>query len=76
MPEFTAPLFSTKLLLGRRTLFFDVRKTKDDKPYIRITESSIKAGQKQRSNLTIFDSELEQFKQALTDVFGFMETIR
>jgi hypothetical protein len=76
MPEFTAPLFSTKLLLGNRSLFFDVRKTKNDKPYIRITESSVKAGEKQRVNITVFDSEFEQFKHALTDVFGFIETIK
>ena len=77
MPDIIAPLFSTKVLLGRRTFFFDVRKTKEEKPYIRITESSIKAsGEKHRSNLMVFDSEFEDFKTALAQVFGFVATIR
>ena len=76
MPEFTAPLFSTKVLLGRRSFFFDVRKTKDAKPYIKITESSIKGDQKQRNSLTVFDSEFEDFKHSLSQVFGFVDTIK
>lgn len=77
MPEIPAPLFSTRILLGRRTFFFDVRKTKDDKPYVRICESSVKTtGEKQRSNLTVFTSELEDFKAALAQTFGFVETIK
>lgn len=76
MPEIVAPLFSTKVLLGRRSFFFDVRKTKAEKPYIRITESTVKDGQKQRSNLMVFDSEFEDFKHALAQVFGFVETIK
>ena len=77
MSEIVAPLFSTKMSAGRRTFFFDVRKTKDNKPYVRICESSVKAnGEKQRNNLMIFDSELEEFKNALAQVFGFVETIK
>ncbi len=76
MGEITAPLFSTKVLLGRRSFYFDVRKTKENKPYIKITESSIKDGQKVRNNLLIFDSEIEDFKVALSQVFGFVETVK
>jgi hypothetical protein len=76
MTEFSTPLFTTKILLGRRTFFFDVRKTKEDKPYVKITESSVRDGQKQRTNMMIFDSEMEDFKKALSSVFGFVETIR
>jgi hypothetical protein len=76
MTEFSTPLFTTKVLLGRRTFFFDVRKTKEDKPYVKITESSVRDGQKQRTNMMIFDSEMEDFKKALSSVFGFVETIR
>ena len=76
MPEFSTPLYTTKVLLGRRTFFFDVRKTKEDKPYVKITESTVRDGQKQRTNMMIFDSEIEDFKKALSSVFGFVETIR
>ncbi len=76
MPEFATPLFTTKLALGRRTFFFDVRKTKDEKPYVKITESSVKEGQKHRTNMMIFDSEMDDFKKALAQVFGFVETIK
>lgn len=76
MQEIIAPMFSTKVHLGRRTFFFDVRKTKGDKPYVKITESSMKDGQKQRSNLVVFDSEIEDFKVALSQVFGFLDTVK
>ena len=78
MPEIVAPLFSTKINAGRRTFFFDVRKTKDSKPYIRISESSINktTGEKKRSNIMLFDTEFEDFKNALSQVFGFVETIK
>jgi hypothetical protein len=76
MAEISTPLFTTKVLLGRRTFFFDVRRTKEEKPYVKITESSVRDGQKQRTNMMIFDSEIEDFKKALSSVFGFVETIR
>jgi hypothetical protein len=76
MTEFSTPLFTTKVALGRRTFFFDVRKTKEDKPYVKITESSLKDGQKHRTNMMIFDSEMDDFKKALSSVFGFVETIK
>jgi hypothetical protein len=76
MPEFSTPIFTTRVVMGRRSFFFDVRKTKDDKPFIKITESSIRDGQKQRANLTVFESEMDEFKKALAQVFGFMETIK
>ncbi len=71
--EFTPALFSTKVHQGRRTIFFDVKNTKDAKPYIKITESSIsKEGEKKKSYMTVFESEMNDFKQAIEEVFGFM----
>ena len=65
MQEFAPPLFSTRVTSGRRTFFFDVRNTKDAKPYLKITESSINGEEKKRINLAVFESELAQFKDAL-----------
>jgi len=76
MPEFTAPLFTTRMVAGRRAFFFDVRKSKKDKPYIKISESSFKDGKTDRSNVMIFDTEIEEFKKSLAQVFGFVETIK
>lgn len=73
MQEFPSPLFTTKVTQGRRTFFFDVRNTKEEKPYLRITESSLKGDQKQRNNVMVFSSEVPGFKQALEDAVGFMD---
>lgn len=71
--EFTPALFSTKVSAGRRTFFFDVKSAKNEKPYIKITESSIsKDGEKKKNYMTIFDNELADFKQAVEQVVGFV----
>jgi len=70
--EFVAPLFSTKINSGRRSFFFDVKQTKDSKPYLKITETSVKGEEKKRVNMMVFDSEMTEFKQALEQVFDFM----
>jgi hypothetical protein len=73
--EFAPALFSTKVSAGRRTFFFDVKSAKNEKPYIKITESSIsKDGEKKKNYMTIFDNELEDFKQAVEQVVGFVNT--
>ena len=68
----TAPLFTTKFSQGRRTFFFDVKKSKNDKPFLKITSSSIKGEEKQRAYLTIFDNELNEFCQSVTEASGFI----
>ena len=71
--EFAPALFSTRVAAGRRTFFFDVKNTKDAKPYIKITESSIsKEGEKKKTYMTIFHSEMNDFKQAIEEVLGFV----
>ena len=71
--EFAPALFSTRVGAGRRTFFFDVKNTKDAKPYIKITESSIsKEGEKKKSYMTIFENEISDFKQAVEEVVGFV----
>lgn len=73
MQEFAPALFSTKVHNGRRTFFIDVKATKDDKPFLKITESSIsKEGEKKRSYMTVFDNELGEFKDAIEQAVGFV----
>jgi hypothetical protein len=68
----SVPLFTTKFSQGRRTFFFDVKKTKTDKPFLRITASSLKGENKERSYLTVFDNEVQEFTQAITEAAGFI----
>lgn len=75
MPEFTPPLFSTKYNNGRRTFFFDVKNTKDSKPFIKITSASQKGEEKVRTYLTVFQSEADGFYQALTDIMNYLTSL-
>ena len=71
--EFAPALFSTRVTNGRRTFFLDVKNTKDAKPYIKITESSMnKDGEKKKSYMTIFDNEISDFKRAVEEVVQFV----
>lgn len=71
MQDFQAPLFSSKFNSGRRTFFFDVKTTKDNKPFIKITETSLKDGEKSRVNIVVFDSEIPEFTSALSQAVDF-----
>lgn len=72
--EFTPALFSTRIGSGRRTFFFDVKNTKDAKPYLKITESSInKEGEKKKTYMTVFESEVNEFRQAVEQVIAFIQ---
>lgn len=71
--EFTPALFSTKVHNGARTFFIDVKAAKNNKPYIKITESSIsKEGEKKKSYMTVFENEIVQFRQAIEEAVGFV----
>jgi hypothetical protein len=72
MQEFAPPLFSTKLTSGRRTFFFDVRNTKEAKPYLKITESSIKGEEKKRVNVAVFESEISEFRESMNKAFDYI----
>lgn len=73
MPEqISAPLFTTKFNQGRRTFFFDVKKSKNDKPFLKITASSIKGETKERATLTVFDNEMDEFYRAIADAATYV----
>lgn len=76
MKEFTPAIFSTKFSNGKRTFFFDVKSSKANKPYIKITMTSIKGEEKIRSYTTIFEEEAEGYYQALSEIMGFLSTIK
>ena len=73
MQEFAPALFSTKVHNGNRTFFIDVKATKTNKPFLKISESSIsKEGEKKRTYMTIFDNEINDFQAALQEAVGFV----
>ena len=72
--EFTPALFSTRIGSGRRTFFFDVKNTKDAKPYLKVTESSLtKEGEKKKVYMTVFENEISDFRQAIEQVIAFIQ---
>jgi len=73
MQEFAPALFSTRVTNGARTFFVDVKSAKNNKPYLKITESSIsKEGEKKKTYMTVFENEINDFKQAIEQAVGFV----
>jgi len=55
---------------GSKTYFFDIKKTKNDKPYLVITESRFKGegGDRERSSIAIFQEHISEFLEALQQI--------
>ena len=52
-----------------RTYFFDVEKTRDGKPYLRITESRKGEGDKfERNSVLVFPEDAKEFSKAVSEV--------
>ena len=58
---------SKTLRAGAKTYFFDVKETKEGKPYLAITESSFKGEDEERERRTIivFSEQAEEFAAAV-----------
>jgi hypothetical protein len=54
---------------GGRTYFLDVKKTREDKPYLRITESRKGKGDKfERNSINVFPEDADEFAQAVSEM--------
>jgi hypothetical protein len=54
-----------------RTYFLDLQKTKENKPYLRITESRKGEGEKfERNSINVFPEDADEFAQAVSDMAG------
>lgn len=63
-------LYENRVKAGKRSYFFDVKKTNDGNPYLEITESRKKGEDKfLRTNIMIFHEDLGKFKEELNFVF-------
>lgn len=73
MQDFQPALFSAKATVGRRTYFFDVKSAKNDKPFLKITQSEINGEEKKKSYINVFESEVLNFYQALSLAVDFIK---
>ena len=53
---------------GARTYFFDLKETKEGKPFLVITESRFKGedSERERVSMTVFPEQAEEFGQAVS----------
>ena len=60
---------------GARTYFFDLKETKEEKPFLVITESRFKGEGKQRERvrITVFPEQAEEFGQAVSTMITKLE---
>ncbi len=64
-----APIYSEQLKTKGKTYFFDVKAAKNGNKYLTISETWMnKDGQKHRSNITIFQSDLQEFAQTMSQL--------
>lgn len=63
---------STTVKVGSQTYFFDIKKTKEGKPYLVITESRFKGeGQdRERSSIMVFPEDAKGFLAAAEEMLG------
>ena len=57
---------------GSKTYFFDLKQTRDNKPYLLITESRFKGEgeERERVSISIFPETAEAFGQAVTGMMA------
>ena len=58
------------LKAGAKTYFFDIKETKDKKPFLLITESRFKGegDERERSSILVFQQNVQDFAQAISDL--------
>jgi len=75
----TKELFSNKIQKGRRTYYFDIKKTRTGELYFKISESKITEDGFEHHRMMIFEPDLEDFVAALNKtaaVFKHLKTKR
>ena len=57
---------------GSKTYFFDLKKTREEKTYLVITESRLKGegNDRERASIIVFPESAEEFSQAVAEMVG------
>lgn len=65
---------SSHVRFGRRTYFFDVNKSENEKKYLKITESKFMGEGKDRiyNSFLLFPEDLGDFQKNLQEIAGFL----
>jgi len=63
----TPAIYSQNLKTKGQTYFFDVKAAKNGNKYLSISQSWIKDGQGHRGTVTVFQSDMEAFLQAMAE---------
>jgi len=68
------PIQSSTLKCGKRTFFFDVNLAKNNKRYLKITESAFvgENGERKRNTFLLFQEDVPNFKEALNEIAGHL----
>ena len=63
------------LKAGAKTYFFDIKETKDSKPFLLITESRYKGEDedRERSSIVVFEQNVQAFAEAVADMAAKLE---
>ena len=70
--EFAPSLFSTRVHAGRRTYFVDVKSAKNNKPFLKITQSEVNGEEKKKTTLNVFESEISDLNSAVNQAVAFI----
>ena len=70
----SATLKSSMVRFGRRTLFFDVKKSPENKKFLKITESRFMGEGKDRvyNSIILFPDGIDQFRQTFEVMTSFL----
>lgn len=59
---------------GKRTYFFDIKQSVNNKKYLKITESTYEGEGKERryNSFLLFPDQIQNFQQRLTESIGYL----
>lgn len=72
-------IYTKAVRAGKRTYFFDMKKTRNEDYYLTITESKRKADSEgglnfEKHKLFLYKEDFEKFSEGLTEVIGFIKS--
>ncbi|MBE8712819.1 hypothetical protein [Sphingobacterium hungaricum] len=69
-------LYTEKFSIKNIKYYFKIKLSELGRPYLSITETQIRAGEIERSNLVIFDNMLDNFEKSILACFAEFKEIR